>query len=72
MQTHIIGVKELRTNLDHFIKQVAEGKSFTVVKRSKSVFKIVPVIQEGQWEEVVDFTKVKKGGIAIDELLKRL
>lgn len=74
MQTQdIVGVKELRSNLDHYIKQVEKGKSFTVVRRSKSVFKIVPVLdKQDEWEEIVDFTKLKKGGILISELLTRL
>lgn len=73
MQTHsIVGVKELRNNLDQYINEVKNGASFTVVKRSKPVFKMVPVVQDEQWEEVVDFTEIKKGGVSISELLNRL
>jgi len=68
----IIGVKELRENLDSFIKQVNKGMSFTVVKRSTPVFKLTPIDIEESWEEVVDFTKLKKGGIKIDEILSRI
>lgn len=68
-----VAVKQLRTNLDHYINLVKRGKSFTVIKRSKAVFRITPISQEeGQWEEVVDFTKLKKGGVAILDLLSRL
>jgi len=35
------------------------------------LFKISPIDEE-YWEEVIDFTKVKKGGIDLKELLKRL
>lgn len=27
---------------------------------------------DGKWEEVVDFTKIKKGGVEIDEILTHL
>jgi len=41
------------------------------MKRSEPIFKISPV-DEGQWETVIDFTKIRKGGIEIGELLSRL
>ncbi len=74
MQTsNIVGVKELRTNLDRYINRVRKGEILTVVKRSKAVFKIVPLKDEEElWEQVVDFTSVKKSGVAIVDLLKRL
>lgn len=71
----IIGLKELRENTGKYISQVSKGKSFTVVKRSKPVFKVVPVDEwgdEGVWGTVVDFTKIKKGGVPADEVLKAL
>jgi len=71
----IIGVKELRENLSVYTDQVQAGKSFTIVRRSKPIFKMVPVTDEdddGQWERVIDFTKIKKGGVPIDEVLSRL
>ena len=71
MQKTIIGLKELRENMDDFITKVKSGNSFTVVRRSQPVFKISPTGEEN-WEPVVDFTKIKKGGIEIKELLSRL
>ena len=68
----IIGLKELRENVAEYARQVARGQSFIVVKQSKPLFKITPVDEEEAWEEVVDFTKIKKGGVKIDELLARL
>ena len=71
----IIGLKDLRENTAKYISQVAKGKSFTVVRRSKPVFKVMPVDEwgdEGMWETVVDFTKIKKGGVDIKDLLSRL
>lgn len=73
MSTKIIGLKELRENTETYIKAVEEkGDSFVVVRRSKPVFKISSVTEEGRWETVVDFTKIKKGGIKIDDVLSRL
>jgi len=71
-QDKIIGVKELRQNLEQYIAQIAKGKSFMVIRRSKPVFNITPVNLEENWEEMVDFTKVKKGGVKIEEVLARL
>ena len=68
----IIGVKELRQNLEEYIAQIAKGKSFMVIRRSKPVFNITPVNLQDNWEEAVDFTKIKKGGVKIEEVLSRL
>jgi prevent-host-death family protein len=72
----IIGVKELRNNLEEYINQINRGMSFIVVKRSKPVFQIKPVIDEyeedGKWEKVVDFTEFNKDGIEISDLISRL
>ncbi len=72
---NIVGVKELRENLDKYISRVNKGETLTVFRRSEPVFKISPVDEwgdEGVWETVVDFTKRKKGGISAKELLKHL
>jgi len=73
MQHNIISVKDLRLNLDAYAQKVRRGASFTVVKQSKPIFKISPVDdEESGWETVVDFTKIKKGGVPIDEVLSAL
>ena len=69
---NIIGLKELRQNMPIFTKNVQRGQSYIVVKQSKPLFKIVPLAEEGQWEEAIDFTAVKKGGVKLEELLARL
>ena len=54
---------------------MAGGKSFTVVRRSKPIFNIIPVDEwgdEGKWETVVDFTQFKKGGVKAEEVLASL
>ena len=68
---NIVGLKELRLNMAKYSLTVAQGNSFIVFKQSKPLFKMSPINNE-QWEEVVDFTKIKKGGVKIDEILSRL
>ncbi|MFH1759344.1 MAG: hypothetical protein ABH822_02160 [Patescibacteria group bacterium] len=68
----IIGLKELRENTDRYISRVERGDSFIVLRRSRPIFKISSPIKEDSWETVVDFTTIKKGGIAIESLLSRL
>ena len=69
----IVGLKELRENIETYISRVEKGDSFVVVRKSKPVFKISPFDDDADlWEPVVDFTKIKKGGVAIADLLSRL
>ena len=68
----IIGLKELRQNTATYIKEARSGKSFLVIQRSQPVFRIVPPEEAEVWEEVIDFTKIKKGGVALKHLLQRL
>lgn len=70
--TNIVGVRELRQNLENYILEVKKGKSFTIVRRSSPIFQISPIDNQEAWEEVTDFTKIKKGGIKIDEILSRI
>lgn len=67
---NIVGLKELRQNFDKYATLVRKGKTLIVVKRSKPVFRLSPL--EEEWEEVVDFTKIRKGGVSIREILSRL
>lgn len=68
---NIIGLREFRENTRTLILSIEKGSSFIVMKKNKPIFKVSPVTDE-KWEEVIDFTKIKKGGIDIDELLERL
>jgi len=73
---NIIGFKDLRLNADKYINAIARGKSFTVVRRSKPIFNIIPVDEwgdEGKWETVVDFRRQDgKGGIHMEDFAKML
>ena len=70
----IAGLKELRENTEQYINAVQkQGDSFIIVRRSKPIFKIVPLSEEdGIWEDIIDFTKIKKGGVPVEEVLARL
>ncbi len=68
---NIINLKSLRENMQEYAQKVEKGRSFIVFKRSKPLFRISP-IEESPWEEVIDFTRIKKGGVDIKELLKRI
>jgi prevent-host-death family protein len=69
----IVGLKELRENIETYITKVKKGDSFIVVKKSKPVFRISPLEDDADlWESVIDLTKIRKGGVAIKDLLSRL
>jgi len=67
---NIVGLKELRQNFEKYATIVKKGKTLIVIKRSRPVFRLAPL--EEEWEEVVDFTKIRKGGISIEDILSRL
>jgi len=68
----IIGLKELRENVGMYADKVKRGMSFVVVRRSKPLFKITPIDDEENWETVIDFTKMRKGGVPIKDILSHL
>jgi len=72
METNILGLKELRENMEKYVSLIERGKSFMVVRKSKPLFKIVSPKSEEQWEIVADFTKINKNGVAAREILKEL
>lgn len=70
MAGEMIGLKDLRTKTEKYIEQVKKGESFIVYRRSTPLFAITPINET--WEEVIDFTKLKKGGVDINDLLARM
>jgi len=72
MPNNIVGLKELRENIDTYINHINKGKSFLVLRKSKPVFRISPAEEMDVWEPVIDFTKIKTGGVNIKEILARL
>ena len=73
MRSSIVGLKEPRENIETYISQINKGQSFTVVRKSKPVFKISPPGEDNDlWETVIDFTKIKRGGVKLGDVLSRL
>lgn len=69
----IIGLKELRENTEQYIRAIAKGASFTVVRRSRPIFTLAPISDdEGAWETVIDFTQIDPDGIPAGLLLKKM
>lgn len=72
LKTNTVGLKELRTNLETYISRVDKGESFTVIRRSRPVFKIAPVEDESLWETAIDFTEINPNGVKARDVLKAL
>jgi len=74
MQKTLVGLKDLRENINTYIARIEKGDSITVIRRSKPIFKISPVDHDDDklWEPVIDFTKIQTGGVEINELLSKL
>lgn len=68
----LIGLKEFRENVESYTKKINQGQSFVVLKKSKPIFKISPVDEEENWETIIDFTKIKKGGVPINDIVNAL
>jgi len=65
-----VGLREFRTDMDKYVKK-ASKEEVVVYKHSKPLFRLA-TFNEEPWEEVIDFTKIRKGGVSIEELLARL
>jgi len=67
----IVGLKELRENMETYIDAVEQGQRVTVVRRSKPIFTLIsPDDDESQWETAIDFTEGgTKSGVDAQELL---
>ncbi|KKS96502.1 hypothetical protein A3B05_02490 [Candidatus Giovannonibacteria bacterium RIFCSPLOWO2_01_FULL_43_160] len=73
--TNLIGLKDLRENTEEYINKVKRGREFTVVRKSKPVFKIAPVDawgDEGIWEIVADFRALNEKGVPARDVLRSL
>lgn len=75
MKTNIIGLKDLRENMGSYLAQIEKGKSFVVVRKSKPVFKVVPIDEwgdEGNWKTIIDFREIHPDGIPAEDFLRYL
>ncbi|MGH7238233.1 MAG: type II toxin-antitoxin system Phd/YefM family antitoxin [Candidatus Saccharimonadales bacterium] len=69
---NFVSLKELRAQFPKYIERLGKGQSFTVLKRSKPIFQLTPVADEGEWATIADFTTINSGGVPANELLKHL
>ena len=75
LKQNIVGLKDLRLNIEKYIEMVRKGRSFLVVRKSNPVFKMEPVDEwgdDGVWEQVVDFTLIRKEGLPAARVLAAL
>ncbi len=70
----IIGLKELRENMEEYIKAVEKGEKVTVVRRSKPIFVLQSPDDDDQdaWETVIDFTDIEPKGVPINKVITTL
>ena len=68
----IVGLKELRENMESYIKRVGKGETITVMRRSAPIFNISPVDDESGWETVIDFTEINPRGVPAEDVLKAI
>jgi len=67
-----VSLKDLREKFPQYIDAIARGRSFTVVKRSKPIFQINPVSDEGVWQTIADFTTINERGVPAEDVLRAL
>jgi len=70
--TNTVSLKDLREQFPKYIEAIAKGQSFTVVKRSKPIFQINPIQDDGEWQTIVDFTHIDTDGVPADAILAQL
>lgn len=70
---NIIGLKELRENMETYITRVGKGESITVLRRNEPIFRLSPIDEEELgWESIVDLTKINPQGVPVEDVLKAL
>jgi prevent-host-death family protein len=67
----LVTLKEFRQDVAKCAKRVERGEELIITKRSRPLFRIVPVEEPG-WETVIDFTKFRKGGMPVSQVIKAL
>ncbi|NBU33616.1 type II toxin-antitoxin system prevent-host-death family antitoxin [bacterium] len=64
-----VSLKELREQFPKYIEAISKGQSFTVVKRSKPIFQLNPISDEGDWQTIADFTTIEDNGVKAEDVL---
>jgi antitoxin (DNA-binding transcriptional repressor) of toxin-antitoxin stability system len=70
--SNTISLKELREQFPKYIEAISKGQSFTVMKRSRPIFQLNPISDEGTWQTIVDFTEINDNGVSADDILAAL
>jgi antitoxin (DNA-binding transcriptional repressor) of toxin-antitoxin stability system len=71
-KTKTLGLRALREDTDSVISAVSGGSNFVITRKSKALFRIVPMLEE-VWETSIDFTDGgKTRGILAEELLDEI
>jgi antitoxin (DNA-binding transcriptional repressor) of toxin-antitoxin stability system len=70
--SNTVSLKQLREEFPKYIEAIEKGQSFTVIKRSKPIFQINPVADDGEWQTIVDFTSIDADGVSADDILAEL
>jgi hypothetical protein len=65
-----VGLKEFRQDVGKYVEKACNSE-VVVFRRSEPLFRVAPIGKE-LWEEVVDFTTIRRGGVDINTLLTRL
>jgi len=70
----VVGLKELRENMETYISRIQKGESVTVMRRNQPIFRLTPADAEleSDWETVIDFTEINENGVSAKELLASL
>lgn len=70
----VVGLKELRENMETYITRIQMGESVTVMRRNQPIFRLTPADTEleSDWETVIDFTEINKNGVSAKALLASL
>ena len=70
----IVGLKELRNNMEEYIARVGKGESITVFRRATPLFKLTPLSQghEDGWETIINFQAEFGEGMPIAELMRSI
>lgn len=72
-KNNIIGLKELRENIETYVARVQKGEHITVFRRSTPLFTLTPVdAPETAWETVADFTTIDSDGVSAKDILATL
>ena len=51
MSELLVGIRELKSRLSHYMRHVKSGKTVTITERGKPVGQIIPMAQEQSLEE---------------------